>query len=315
MGRPPRQKASPAPMCPDGPDGSTVALGFELVSRTHGIAVHASLDVAQSRPSSGGPSRLDIQLEEHLVEDRDPIDLQPFRIARRGTEDVLHDPEHPKATALVEPECAGGGCGSGDDQPMAVALATERNSGLYQLAADPFALARLDHGEALEFAHARLARFEDLSMPNDIRAIPGDEDFAQSDVLGDVRSRVIGETEELEQRTPISCKALDSHWASSNGRPAVLAVCPFTMKSTRALSPLAAHHSAIAPRPDPERLYAARRAGLTTRLINEARLSPETAETWVVAWEAERALRGVGRRSMTFWDGAWRWIAVKRSQD
>ena len=71
----------------------------------------------------------------------------------------------------------------------------------------------------------------------------------------------------------------------------------------------------FAPRvgpPDPERLFAAHRAGLTQRLISVARLSPETAKRWVAKWEAEASMRGLDRNRGTFWEPAWDWITEQR---
>jgi hypothetical protein len=69
----------------------------------------------------------------------------------------------------------------------------------------------------------------------------------------------------------------------------------------------------MARRPDAERLYQARRATLTARLINQAGLSPESAEMWVIAWEDEAELRGRSGWSVSFWDGAWGWIEKQRA--
>ena len=65
-------------------------------------------------------------------------------------------------------------------------------------------------------------------------------------------------------------------------------------------------------RADPERIFLARRAGIKSRLEQQGRLSPETAERWLAAWEAEAPLRGSTRRTAASWDGAWEWIAERR---
>lgn len=70
----------------------------------------------------------------------------------------------------------------------------------------------------------------------------------------------------------------------------------------------------MARRPDPERLYAAHRAGLTMRLVREARISPERTEGWISAWEAEAALRDLDRRTGGWWEPAWGWIAEQRQR-
>ena len=46
----------------------------------------------------------------------------------------------------------------------------------------------------------------------------------------------------------------------------------------------------MARRPDPLRIYAARRAGLLTRLQAELRISESTAEGYVTAWESAARL-------------------------
>jgi hypothetical protein len=66
-------------------------------------------------------------------------------------------------------------------------------------------------------------------------------------------------------------------------------------------------------RPDPENLYLAHRAGHVSRLISQGKLSPEKAERWITAWEAEAALRGLGRRSELFWRPAWEWISERQT--
>ena len=65
----------------------------------------------------------------------------------------------------------------------------------------------------------------------------------------------------------------------------------------------------MARRPDPLRIYAARRAGLLTRLRAEARISEYTAEHWITAWESEARLRGLDGRTTDWWEDAWGWIA------
>jgi hypothetical protein len=69
---------------------------------------------------------------------------------------------------------------------------------------------------------------------------------------------------------------------------------------------------AMTRRPDPLRIYAARRAGLLTRLQAEGRISEYTAEVWITAWEAEACLRGLDGRTTAWWDPAWNWLAERR---
>jgi len=48
-------------------------------------------------------------------------------------------------------------------------------------------------------------------------------------------------------------------------------------------------------RPDPERIYQARRAGHLSRLMAEGHLSEGRAERWLAAWESEARDRGLDR--------------------
>jgi hypothetical protein len=68
----------------------------------------------------------------------------------------------------------------------------------------------------------------------------------------------------------------------------------------------------MARRSDPELLYEAHRAGHLSRLVSQAKLSPEAADRWITAWEAKAALRGLDRRSELFWRPVWDWIAERR---
>jgi hypothetical protein len=68
----------------------------------------------------------------------------------------------------------------------------------------------------------------------------------------------------------------------------------------------------MARKPDPLRIYAARRAGLLTRLQAEGRISEYTAEVWITAWESEARQRGLDGRSGAWWEPAWGWIAEQR---
>lgn len=60
-------------------------------------------------------------------------------------------------------------------------------------------------------------------------------------------------------------------------------------------------------RPDPNRLHAARRAAVRNILIDEQRMSPELAETWLASWEAEAARRGT-EPSSEYWTIGLVWI-------
>lgn len=68
----------------------------------------------------------------------------------------------------------------------------------------------------------------------------------------------------------------------------------------------------MARRVDPERIYLARRAGIKGRLEQEAKLSPETAERWLAAWESEPPMRCSTGRTAASWDGAWEWMTEQR---
>jgi hypothetical protein len=70
---------------------------------------------------------------------------------------------------------------------------------------------------------------------------------------------------------------------------------------------------AMAPRRDPEREFVASRMGLLARVQGELRVSEETAERWLAAWDAEARSRGLDARS-TWFDGAYEWIAEQRRE-
>ena len=72
------------------------------------------------------------------------------------------------------------------------------------------------------------------------------------------------------------------------------------------------YHRCVARRPDPIRIYAARRAGLLTRPQAELRISESTAEGYVTAWESEARLRGLDGRTTAWWEPAWDWIGERR---
>ncbi len=65
---------------------------------------------------------------------------------------------------------------------------------------------------------------------------------------------------------------------------------------------------------DPERLYIARRMGLSARLVSDAKMTPDSAERWIGAWEAEARSRHLDARTAAWWDGAWEWIAGQRAR-
>ena len=65
-------------------------------------------------------------------------------------------------------------------------------------------------------------------------------------------------------------------------------------------------------KPDPERIYLARRAARFRRLVDEQRLDELNAEHWIAAWEREAAFRGLDRHSAGFWQDGEAWIAEGR---
>jgi hypothetical protein len=68
-------------------------------------------------------------------------------------------------------------------------------------------------------------------------------------------------------------------------------------------------------KPDPERIYLARRAAIFRRLVDEQRLGKLDAEGWIAAWEQEAASRGLDRHSGSFWDEGRVWIDRARVRD
>jgi len=65
-------------------------------------------------------------------------------------------------------------------------------------------------------------------------------------------------------------------------------------------------------KPDPERIYHARRAAHFRRLADVRRLDELDAEHWLRKWEREAKARGLDRHSGTFWQDAEQWIAEQR---
>lgn len=57
-----------------------------------------------------------------------------------------------------------------------------------------------------------------------------------------------------------------------------------------------------------ERIYAAKRAGMVSRV--ETALGTARAEAVMVGWEAEADRCGVARSSAAFWTGAEVWVAA-----
>ena len=65
-------------------------------------------------------------------------------------------------------------------------------------------------------------------------------------------------------------------------------------------------------RSTPERLDAAWHAGVRNRLIGE-RVTEETADAWIAAWEAQAAQDGL-ERGAAYWDAGWEWINEQRKK-
>jgi hypothetical protein len=70
----------------------------------------------------------------------------------------------------------------------------------------------------------------------------------------------------------------------------------------------------MARRPDPLRLYAARRAGLFQRLISEGKLSKQTSELRLSAYESHAGMLHLDARKPEWWDGARAWIVEQRGR-
>jgi len=65
-------------------------------------------------------------------------------------------------------------------------------------------------------------------------------------------------------------------------------------------------------KPNPERIYLARRAAHFRRLVDEDRLDDLDADQWIAAREREAASRGLDRNSAGFWQDGESWIAEGR---
>ena len=63
-------------------------------------------------------------------------------------------------------------------------------------------------------------------------------------------------------------------------------------------------------RSTPERIDAAHHAAVRNRLISDG-ASPETADAWIAAWEAQAAKEGLARGS-AYWQAGSEWIAKQR---
>jgi hypothetical protein len=66
-------------------------------------------------------------------------------------------------------------------------------------------------------------------------------------------------------------------------------------------------------KPDPERIYLARRAAILSILTGSS-TPAERAETLVTAWEAEATARGLPRDAASFWSGAVDWVGERSNR-
>jgi hypothetical protein len=60
------------------------------------------------------------------------------------------------------------------------------------------------------------------------------------------------------------------------------------------------------------RIWDAQRTGLRNRLRDQWRLSEERAETFLVAWEADAASRGIRKLSEGYWAAAEDWLTERK---
>jgi hypothetical protein len=60
-------------------------------------------------------------------------------------------------------------------------------------------------------------------------------------------------------------------------------------------------------RPDPKRINEARRAAIRNVLIDEDRMSPDLADAWIAAWEADAAALPIEPGS-DYWTLGLEWI-------
>ena len=68
----------------------------------------------------------------------------------------------------------------------------------------------------------------------------------------------------------------------------------------------------MARKPNPARIYEARRAAIESRLARSRVLSPEDVERWLAAWEAEGARLGLDRNDRDYWSLGDEWIERQR---
>ena len=66
----------------------------------------------------------------------------------------------------------------------------------------------------------------------------------------------------------------------------------------------------MARRSTPDRLNAAHRAGVRSRLMGDG-VDPDRADAWIAAWEAQEP-RSVEQRDGAYRQAGWPWIAAER---
>jgi hypothetical protein len=69
----------------------------------------------------------------------------------------------------------------------------------------------------------------------------------------------------------------------------------------------------MARRSTPERINEARRAAQRNLLIDERHMSPEDADAWIAAWEAEADRLGIAP-SAEYWTMGAAWISEHRTR-
>jgi len=67
-------------------------------------------------------------------------------------------------------------------------------------------------------------------------------------------------------------------------------------------------------KPDPERIYQARRAATFCRLVDEHCLDELDAEHWMARWEREAEVRALDRHTDAFWQDSAPWITKQRRE-
>jgi hypothetical protein len=69
----------------------------------------------------------------------------------------------------------------------------------------------------------------------------------------------------------------------------------------------------VTRRPDPERIYQARRSATFRRLVDVDHVDELDAEHWIARWERQAESQGLERLTPEFWDAGGRWILDERA--